>query len=498
MHIHHIDRKNIVAGILTLFLSVLISAVILHGDITILYLFSGLLVGVFLFMRPDISLWVTIISALCVSGTIVYFAPELKNLRWGIVLISLVLGARSLLELVVPSSNQRRGGILNGITFFLLGFFTIALLGLVINRVPSVQLIVSIKNYFQFLPIFLALILLPLNSNICRRLLWVLLGVALIQVPVSLLQQLFVVPYKVHLTGTIGPVLGDAIVGTFGGSMFAGGASSFLGLFLIYAIGCTLSLAFYGQITWKRSFIISICFFSPLLFNETKIVFIFIAILMVTIFKRDIFKNPSIGITLILLTITMFIAMVFAYDYLYVQYAGGWQKYLNTAVEYNFGRMGYGGFILNRTTALVFWFQHQDISRPLNFLFGYGLGAAAEGAGIGPLGHVAARYPGFGIGFTMVTRLLWDVGVLGFLFYMGSLISAFHLALKMEKSPRLEPIEKAIALSLQLGIALFFINTLYRLDYLYFQSANATQMLFLGWIVLLLKIESERGQVHSQ
>jgi len=128
------------------------------------------------------------------------------------------------------------------------------------------------------------------------------------------------------------------------------------------------------------------------------------------------------------------------------------QAMLLDTFSYNFGEVGYGNALLNRTTVLSFWWSQQSWADPLSVLIGNGLGASYEGRGfLG--GHIAAGFPGYGINRTATSTMLWDIGVLGLAFYLCLLWSTWRAAGRLVRDARDAAI-RADALALRVAIML--------------------------------------------
>jgi hypothetical protein len=85
---------------------------------------------------------------------------------------------------------------------------------------------------------------------------------------------------------------------------------------------------------------------------------------------------------------------------------------------------------LSRWTALTFWAQEHVRANPINTLIGHGVGASRENAGgvVGASTLAEKKYGGLRIGYTAVSALLWDTGVIGLITVLGMFGSAFLTA----------------------------------------------------------------------
>jgi hypothetical protein len=122
-------------------------------------------------------------------------------------------------------------------------------------------------------------------------------------------------------------------------------------------------------------------------------------------------------------------------------------------MEYNVGTTGYyGGGGLNRSTAVPFWWSQHGMNDPVATVIGHGIGASFHSE-TDP-GHIERKYAGYSVGLTGLSTLLWDVGLLGAMLYMGVLLAAGVTAVRL--LGRTEPgLDRAVCRAL---IASIFIH----------------------------------------
>jgi len=116
-------------------------------------------------------------------------------------------------------------------------------------------------------------------------------------------------------------------------------------------------------------------------------------------------------------------------------------------------------------------------------VFGNGLGSAQASSTIMP-GHVAQRYPGYGVGLTAASTLLWETGVVGFGLFIAVLALAWRCASRLRRFSA-DPAIRADASAIQAALAMFAFYLFYRatlLDTLTFQIVFATLLGYLAWL----------------
>ena len=254
----------------------------------VLFPFVGALIGSFLFVKPVYSFWVIFFSVFLVGGIISHF-PEITTLRWGIVLLSLMLGVNALVTFAVYGKSRSKLKF-DRLLLLVVVFMFIGITSSQINGISLINLVVSLKNYFQFIPVAFALAILPQlkNSSMPKKIVIGLIIVALIQVPVSLYQQ-FIFGAQFIAMGQSSVAVQDAVSGTFANTIH-GGASKALSLYLLFTAGMLISFAKYNIISWRKAIIISFVLLVPIIFNETKVSFVYIPVLSMILFRKELFQ----------------------------------------------------------------------------------------------------------------------------------------------------------------------------------------------------------------
>ncbi|VTP62733.1 Uncharacterised protein [Leclercia adecarboxylata] len=75
---------------------------------------------------------------------------------------------------------------------------------------------------------------------------------------------------------------------------------------------------------------------------------------------------------------------------------------------------------MGRFTSLLFWAQHNDLSGLPGTLFGYGLNATNSGSSVSP--GFLHQYYNLYLDSTSLSMLLWEVGIVGTLLFVGLFI----------------------------------------------------------------------------
>jgi hypothetical protein len=167
------------------------------------------------------------------------------------------------------------------------------------------------------------------------------------------------------------------------------------------------------------------------------------------------------------------------------QHAATLEKYFDENISYNFGNMGYGNSILNRTTVYGFWWN-QTMGRGdlIKGLFGNGPGMTNSSSVVAKKTLANTKYRGYGIGLTAVSALLWEVGLLGTFAVSFLLFSAYRLGIQLQKQWK-STIHWPFLRASQIAMVLFAISMLHNNYFLTDISYQALLVLFIGYLLAM-------------
>ena len=327
--------------------------------------------------------------------------------------------------------------------------------------------------------------------------------IALIQLPFAAHEYLFLVPKRIGLGNGIVPV--DIVAGTFGATLLGGGANAVLAAFMVIVIGWLLALWKNGVLSATTAVGLSVLLFSPLLVNQAKIAVLYLPLMYGVIFYRDIAARPAkfflagagmlgvLAALLTALTLTNPTGKLHSWTDL-VEYVVARQ----TASTDD--REGYNE--LTRITALTFWAKQHASANPAHTLLGHGLGASREPEGGLDLAKTLAqqKYPGLGIGYTALSALLWDVGVVGVITVLGMFVSAFFLAGRLARHYRnRDPMRTAWFEGLQAAMAILTLSLAHKDFFVVHLPFQALAYLLVGCIINgWLQLRRDEGMRHAQ
>lgn len=491
----------LIIGLIAVFAGLIASS----ANVLLVMLFVAIFAGIGLLTKPVTLLWLVLSGALVFSGSIALYYPPLGQLRWGVVIAALTLGAASIIIRLFAPTSRVSNPIPDDTKTILIWaaiFVLIVCFSTVLNIGLAFDTIIGLKGYFQVYSILLAFAWLRSRNLVPRRFSKALLWLAALQVPFALHQYFILVPQRVSQAAAQQLVVApDIVVGTFIGSMGGGGGNVILSSLQIISVTLILSLLREKKIGAISSIIACTFFLIPVVLNETKVTFVILPLAIFLIYRDRVFKNPlrfvSGGVALVLLLVGLFSI------YQSLPRAAG-QKYttasdyLERTIEYNFGSAGYGSSLLNRTTVYSHWASQHGYSDVVNVLIGHGAGETNEGgAGLRTSSIAITRYRGYGIGLTGVSALLWEVGIVGLFTVVGLFYAVFRTAGNLAQTVS-APYDRAILRTCQTGTVIMGFS-LFHNNYFTFEIGyQSLLMLIFGIVVCYSRLSRENILFESR
>ncbi|QDX31438.1 hypothetical protein [Dickeya poaceiphila] len=307
-----------------------------------------------------------------------------------------------------------------------LSFMAMALVSTLLQGGITVT-IVGFKN-----EIALSLIMFCLLLGFCResqiyRVTCSLYWVFYAQFPVVFYQVLFVLPKRVALRGE--DEKWDSVVGTFGGDPMGGGNTAAMGLFCLLIMLLKVSEFKHGLTSFKSTALHIILGFSLCILGEVKFVILISPLLLACVWMMPGYINGLSNVNLkaiLLILIGMALLITVAITILASGYSSAFgSDPTKSAASVFLDSLSYifdTNYImesgeLGRFTTLFFWLKNHDMWGPSGTLFGYGLNATNSGSAVSP-GFLNIIY-NLIIDSTSLSVLLWEVGVVGTLFFIG-------------------------------------------------------------------------------
>lgn len=433
------------------FLAVLFGMIAITNNPILIGLAVGMILGLFLLASPKITIWLVIVLGLGTPALL--DMTGLSRMLWAIAMLAILLWVPGVMHLFSLNPQYKKSNPLFIWLAILFALFALASTALQMHSFS--EFFAGFKRYFQGFGLMLVLATMPWAKLDFDRWLKALLAIALLQLPFAIFERFILVPLRGGIE-MLGGQATDIVAGTMGANLKGGSPNSIMVFFVLLAFTFVIARWKEKLITTGKTCLLSVLLLLPLALGETKIVIVLLPMIAVLLFMKDIQREPSKFIPVLLLLFTLTFGL--AYMYVYVMLESTFVEAIEGILSYNVHDVGYGNLLLNRTTVLTFWVGLHDWSNPITFLFGHGLGSS-YGAGF-DAGHMAQLYPKYGINLTTISTLLWDLGVVGLVMYLSILVMAWIQMGRVEKRTT-DPQIRADSLSIRVGIALCMVFLMY-------------------------------------
>lgn len=400
------------------------------GEIILIGLVLGALVGLILIERPGVTLGIVVISTLALAGPIVMHWPQAARLPWMLSLLGVLLMVTAVLHgalSIRPVPRQRPWPAFAIAAVASLG---LALLGAMLSTGSLEQGVAGLKRQYAFWGVLLVWLILPLPWGQVRRLGWALLAIGLLQLPLAVYQRLVLMPRRLNLPDGVVPV--DIVAGSFEGSLMGGANNNVMAFFLVLILAALAALRREGLIRPLVFWPLTLWLAAPLVLGETKMVIVLLPIALAVVHADLIRVRPGRFVLGALAMLAVCAALLYNYVALQVdedRSGMSLQTRLEQNLEYNLGNRGYyGGASLNRSNVVGFWWSRHGLADLRGTVLGHGIGSAHGSRGTERLGHMDRQYPGYAIGLTAVAVHLWEQGLVGAALVLGSVLGAWRCA----------------------------------------------------------------------
>lgn len=436
-------------------------------------LMVGLLVAPILLANSRWAVSAMLLLGLMIGVALSLLGPSFSRLSWSVSLLGFFLFTPAVLNL----HNLKKAP---PFIFLVMFFIAYALLISIVHLAPATELIAGIKRYFLPYGLMLTLALVAYPAEAFRRWQLMLLAIAALQLPFALYEFLVLVPLRGGLNA--GSAVTDVVAGTFGANMRGGSPNSVMALFLLISLAFLLARWKSGLIPLRWIWLSLPFVLIPIGLAEVKISFFMLPLVFVVVFKEEIVRRPALFVGSMIAGAIILLAM--GYALLEWVMRVSLEHAINDTLSYNVRNVGYGGMLLNRTTVLTFWWQQQGSHDPVGFMLGHGLGSSHLDENALIAGHVAMKWPKYGIGLTTASQLLWDLGVVGFVLFVLILASAWRTAALL-RSRNANTQTAADCLAIQASIALFTVMIVYNDNLVVLPGLQVLVAAILGYLAYL-------------
>lgn len=438
----------------------------------------GALVAGLALLQPTWLLWIVTALTLVLVGLVNYFVPGTGMLTWASYVAAGLLFVPAFAALLGGKAPLRSGAG-SGLVLVCLSFFLLAVVISWSLSPPSLRVLLgAIKNWAMFAAIWAFFALYPLESRWVATWLKGLLFIALVQWAPILYQTLVVGTAKQSLGQPLSP---DSVTGTFGGSPDGGGLAPVLALFLVSVSAVLFALHRRKVVSYQALTALVGVLWLLLLFMEEKIIFFYIPIALLFVYRDYLLKRPLafLGGTAAVFTVLVLILVGYTALHWAERDKTPWQSLTYSfRIETSYQQKLEG--FLTRPGVVLFWWEQHAVKDATELFFGHGLGASRTGGSI--LGDAAKENEPWWIDRTTLSALLWDLGVFGTVSFYALLGALILMAGALARNASLLPWQTGLAAGLQASVPLFAMSTLYRNDLPY---AAPMVFLFMALIGLL-------------
>ena len=466
------------------------------GEPVYVVIFSGLVVGAMVVSSRQSLTWFVIIGGLVITGLAQLYMPGARYVRYVIPLAALILLLHAAVERI-RYPEAKGSGKLTEFGGWATMFLTIAIASALINQEGLAVAVNGLRGYFQMWPFLAAVLLIRWAPEELRAWPKGLLIVGLLQIPFILHQYLVLVPKRYALMGD-GLVPVDIVVGTFGGDMFGGGANAVLAGFMIVLTACVAGLWKYKAISTWAALLLSAIFMSPVFVNEAKISAVYLPLVFIIIFYKDVVQRP---LRFLAATFVMLGILAGLLTALTATHTSGEMENWSDLVNWTYERQTAdiserrGEFSeLTRWTVLTFWFDEHKDANPAYTLIGHGPGASrVQESGYDQAESLAEkRYGGLKIGHTAVGALLWDIGIVGLGVVLLMFFSAFRSAAWLSRHyEHTDPVLAGLFVGLQAGIAVLTLSLAHKDFFVVNLPFQTLIILVFGFVLAYRKLAEE-------
>lgn len=449
------------------------------GSVLLAALIGSFFIGGALIFLP----YTLTVSALAVClvavGTLEIFLSFGKAswLATGIVtaLIAAALFAQPQLIKLRASLTQNWSRSLMMISIWL--YFISLVISVLVNQTPFSQLLVGVRAYLPFLGVFLVLALGRLSERRIMFLLYTVIAVGCVQWLFCLAEQFYIVPKRMSSMLAVGGG-GEAIVGSFGGNPLGGGYTGEMAAFVVMnLVLCT--------VLWQAKLLPRWVWLLAALsagvsvgLAETKIVFVLLPLMVAAVMWRYPGGIDRKVVKLVLVAALGFALTATIYANRYWLDKGS--EHVVHAFTYSFDE----SFMVTaqhrgRLASIVHWGESAALNGPLpQTLVGYGPAASIEASALAGRGAAVEMY-GPGLDNNALSKLLWDVGLLGTGAFILLIIGAFFEAARLSRADWVSPATKWVMVGLKAWMLAFAVMLPYQVSVI-----GGAPMQFLFWFTL--------------
>ena len=469
-------------GVIGLFLLVCLLAMFVGllavtGSVFLIGAFAGAGIGLALLFSPNLLFAATMLFAMVLGG-LAEFYLHIGQANWISSGLAAALGASAVLavyrkEKGVPIAGRLLPAVGPLVLLYVLALFSASLLSLI----SLTQLTVGIRNALPFLGVFLA-IRYAIAAQLVERIPYALVWIGMAQLPFCLHQFVIVGAQRRTSMASMGGEA-EAVNGTFGGNMLGFGYSGSMAVFVLIAASLALALRSGEKGKWLAR-LMPLAALACVGMAETKIVFVLAPPVLLLVFWEDIKASPRKlfgllgGMGMVLGTL----AAIYAYRFWSHGFSDFWQAFTYSFDPDFMVTSEYRG----RVGTLIYWWNQNVVAGDIpHTLFGYGMGSTLEASRVLGVGSAVLEF-GPGLDQHAASKLLWDTGVIGLVFFCWIAIRTGFNAHRLVRSASLSPLHVGMMKTSRGAMLAFLAMLPYQVSLVGEAPTQALFWLFVGYV----------------
>lgn len=424
--------------------------------------------------------WFLFAAAFVLTGPLIYFRVADTPARW----LTVLMGTALLIPLLGRLALGTLGQSVRYQPMFVLWlwlFLFSALFSSVIDEPTVGETFNAFRSYLAYLPLMFLLMMGVWQAGAFANAWKAMLAVGLLQLPVAAYQHFVVAPKSSHSAQL------DAVVGTFPGNAEGGGANAAMGVFVVICMIFALALWRRGMFkTWQAIGIV-LAGIGTIGLAEVKAVVLLIPLAIGMLFYRELARRPLTVALAFVVGVLLSAGLLYTYNQLHYEERRAElsttdkpespieaiQNQLNPDRETKYTNTP------SRAAALKDWWERnvgrEDVQHSL---FGHGVGSTqATRFGTGELTKTIF----YTLDQTSTAMLLWEVGIVGHLLLVVTLLSAARTASTVSRAAVVPVMHQAFLHATSVTLVLFTITLPYKSFALKTSPSQILLMLLLGY-----------------
>lgn len=421
----------------------------------LLALAAAFVVGLgFIILSDGLAIGLLVFTTVFFVGLVDYYL-RIEASYWLSYALAAFIFGRFLLRRVTAGTPQKLGAAPISV-WFLVVFAVFLTAATAANGIDVGLLLVGVKIYLPMLLVIPAIAYMDNGERFTKSLERGALVLPFIEAPFVIHQHFFVA------TQRRGGASWDAVVGTFGGNPFGGGANPTLMLFLLISLLVAIGMMQDRRISLGKGMLVCLTSIILIGLGEVKAVFLIAPIALLIQQAHRLLRSPVQSAVVIVFTLLIGRILQYVYEAMYwstlasERVATEGQR-LDQMLAYIFDprNVNFETGEVGRAASISLWFN--DSSSLVERLLGHGAASTRVQSSVA-VGEVGQRYYPLDLSATAISQLLWDTGLLGMACFTLAVIFGLLGARKnANRAPNIDLRRQMTTISAVLGMLIVFL-----------------------------------------